>query len=126
MTTLKQAARMAIEALEEHGSAYLGHETPYSAAISALSQAFKQPNQEPMACNHGWFRTGAMSPGEARCIKCGEWKKAEPPKRKPLTDEEVMAIEEKIWRPEFLDDSERKTNREFARAIESKIKELNT
>ena len=23
---------------------------------------------------HQWIRTGAMAPGEARCIECGEWR----------------------------------------------------
>lgn len=29
--------------------------------------------QEPVACKHEWFRTGAMQPGECRCIHCGKW-----------------------------------------------------
>jgi len=28
---------------------------------------------------HQWFRTGAMEPGEIRCINCGAWGKEETP-----------------------------------------------
>ena len=28
---------------------------------------------EPVAHRHEWFRTGAMEPGQMRCIGCGEW-----------------------------------------------------
>jgi len=42
-----------------------------------------------------------------------------PPQRKPLTDEEIKAIEDGIWKPEFFDDTERQANCEFARAIEA-------
>jgi hypothetical protein len=28
---------------------------------------------EPAAHRHRWFRTGAMEPGQMRCIECGEW-----------------------------------------------------
>lgn len=43
------------------------------------AQALEQPADKPTACSHNWFRTGAMENGEARCIKCGEWKKTEKP-----------------------------------------------
>jgi hypothetical protein len=37
------------------------------------------PADEPVECNHGWFKTGAMEHGEVRCIKCGVWKVITPP-----------------------------------------------
>jgi hypothetical protein len=46
MTDLKQAAQQALEALEEHGSAYLHHGTEYHKAITALRKALEQPVQE--------------------------------------------------------------------------------
>ena len=39
-----------------------------------------KPEQEPVACKHEWFRTGAMEPGQCRCIKCGAWNTT-PPQR---------------------------------------------
>jgi hypothetical protein len=49
-----------------------------------------------------------------------------PPQRKPLTDEEIDTIGATIFKAEFLDDTEVKSNRELARAIEAKLKEKNT
>lgn len=46
-----------------------------------------QPEQEPVACKHEWFRTGAMEPRECRCIKCGAWNTT-PPQR---TEQEPVA-----------------------------------
>ena len=35
-----------------------------------------QPQQaEPVKHKHQWFSTGAMEPGEMRCIQCGAWAK---------------------------------------------------
>jgi uncharacterized protein CbrC (UPF0167 family) len=39
--------------------------------IDKLEMALAQPEQEPVACKHEWFRTGAMQLWEYRCIKCG-------------------------------------------------------
>ena len=61
----------------------------------AACDARKLPKQEPVACKHEWFRTGAMEPRECRCIKCGAWNTT-PPQRKPLSDEEIGAILEDI------------------------------
>jgi hypothetical protein len=41
-------AQQALEALEEHGSAYLYHGTEYQKAITALRKALAQPVQEPV------------------------------------------------------------------------------
>jgi hypothetical protein len=32
-----------------------------------------EPVQEPVAHKHEWFSTGAMEPGQMRCIHCGKW-----------------------------------------------------
>ena len=78
-----------------------------------------QPAQEPVACKHEWFRTGAMEPRECRCIKCGAWNTT-PPQRKPLTDEQMR----EVLRTCQSDAVELLRNRwlyvkEFARAIEA-------
>lgn len=39
--------------------------------IDKLEMALAQPDQEPVACKHEWFRTGAMQLWEYRCINCG-------------------------------------------------------
>jgi hypothetical protein len=39
--------------------------------IDKLEAALAQPEQEPVACKHEWFRTGAMQLWEYRCINCG-------------------------------------------------------
>ena len=67
--------------------------------IDALNMASKpalaeQPaQQEPVACKHEWFRTGAMEPRECRCIKCGAWNTT-PPQRTwvGLTEEETLGF----------------------------------
>jgi len=87
------------------------------AKYDALYKA--QQEQEPVACNHGWFRTGAMAPGEARCIKCGEWKNAEPPK-----SEWVGLTPNERW--DIWNNSDQNNSFSFAIAVEAKLKELNT
>ena len=59
MTTLREAAQQALEALKEHGAAYMHHEAEYRKAITALRAALEQPvqgvpetdcgNMEPLA-----------------------------------------------------------------------------
>jgi hypothetical protein len=72
MTNLEQAARLALEALEEHGSAYLGHETPYSAAIADLRQALEQPANEPVPASamtlRDYFAANVMANTLALCL----------------------------------------------------------
>jgi hypothetical protein len=49
--------------------------------------------EEPVAHRHKWFRTGAMEPGQMRCIECGEWsRETAPPARRPLTDKEIKQV----------------------------------
>ena len=44
--TDRKVMQQALEALEEHGSAYLYHGTEYHKAITALRKALEQPVQE--------------------------------------------------------------------------------
>ena len=91
-----------------------GYESKKAAAQDKLAQ------QEPVACKHEWFRTGAMEPRECRCIKCGAWNTT-PPQRTwvGLTDEDRL----RLWLKTESEDVDRYA---FAKAIETKLKELNT
>jgi hypothetical protein len=57
MTTLREAAQQALEALAEHGAAYMHHEAEYRKAITTLKAALEQPEQaEPVA----WIEHGLV------------------------------------------------------------------
>jgi len=61
--------------------------------LETCKPALQVEEVEPVAHRHEWFRTGAMEPGQMRCIECGEWRcEAAPPARRPLTDEEIWDI----------------------------------
>jgi len=47
--TKNEALKLALEALETHGAAYLHHELRYEEAITAIKKALAQPAQEPVA-----------------------------------------------------------------------------
>jgi hypothetical protein len=49
MTTKTEALKRALEALMEHGTAYLGHSKEYQQAITKGKEALAQPEQEPVA-----------------------------------------------------------------------------
>ena len=80
-----------------------------------------QPEQEPVACKHEWFRTGAMEPRECRCIKCGAWNST-PPQRTwvYLTDEHIKEIV-----GPYGDTPIKGYTRKLVDQIEAKSKELN-
>jgi hypothetical protein len=92
MTTLREAAQQALEAL---GSS-LYPQPRQVAAIAALRAALAEPVQEPVA----WLHTDAYNPRvrflewarEAKGYR-GDWIKTPlytaPPQRKPLTEEEI-------------------------------------
>jgi hypothetical protein len=44
----------------------------------------KAAQPAPLTCKHEWFRTGAMEPGECRCINCGMWNTTTPPVPQPV------------------------------------------
>jgi len=48
----------------------------------------KEAQPAPLTCKHEWFRTGAMEPGECRCIKCGVWNNVAPPAAQPAPVQE--------------------------------------
>ena len=78
MNDLRAAAQQALEALKMHVPQYL-RDRGYP-PITALKDALAEP-VEPVAHKHEWFSTGAMKPGQMRCIHCGVWNHEIPPQR---------------------------------------------
>ena len=115
MTNLREAAQMALDALE-----YLGPSWPDARqkAAEALRAALTQPEQEQMAQfkfqNYGWWRD------EDGKLKLGTMPQRE---WQGLTDEEIREFE--IW----LDDEEEKHGwnppADIVKYIEAKLKEKN-
>ena len=68
--------------------------TGYESKKAAAQDKLAQPAQEPVACKHEWFRTGAMAIDECRCINCGAWNTVAPPQRPwvDLTDEDCKGM----------------------------------
>ena len=118
MTTLREAAEMALEALEAHADIGIKSDK----AIFALREALEQPEREPVAwttmpdANDWTFVSGSANPnGKLN----GKWYPlyATPPQRKPLTDEEIDKVTDAQWaqnnhKPIYA------AHRAYARAIE--------
>jgi hypothetical protein len=64
--------------------------------------------QGPVVCKHEWFRTGAMEPGECRCIKCGRWNTTAPPAAQRQPDAYCVTIDGEYtgWLPCTLPEAE--------------------
>ena len=114
MTTLREAAQMALEAMEQVQEADTAGATPkmvmearklYEPTITALRAALAQPEQEPPC------ETGSQCVGN-KCERCAvqerEWQ--------GLTDEEMMMI---------YGQSHEGKKYSLGRAIEAKLKEKN-
>jgi hypothetical protein len=57
------------------------------AGFESLPASPNAEQSQPVACKHEWFSTGAMEPGQMRCIHCGKWGDevdAAPPQRQPV------------------------------------------
>ena len=150
MTKLEQAARLALEALEavstakergfgiEYAKGYVDPvitalrealaeqaECPHGVDDGACKECYmEQAEQEPVACKHEWFRTGAMEIGESRCIHCGEWNYAAPVRTKDpcnplqdLTDDEIYTL--------YSEPCSDREMIEFARAVIAADREKN-
>jgi len=114
---MKEALKLALEALENVTKDYVeGRQYKHNKAIAAIKEALAQPEQEPVACKHEWFRTGAMEQTEFRCIKCGVWNNTTPLQRTwvGLTEEERLFLH---GRDSELDD--------FISVIEAKLRSKN-
>ena len=110
MTTLREAAQMALDALEQihRDNMTTIAEENWSKAIEALRAALAQPEQEPPC------KTGSQCVGN-KCERCAvqperEWQ--------GLTDEEIS----KIYASTDWNDNE---DWDYERAIEAKLREKN-
>jgi hypothetical protein len=125
MTTLREAAQQALEALEYKGNIW-HMDCPLEAAITALKAALEQPEQEPVA----WIQSNHLQLAQRGPFSCRVEPTqrhpdfvplyTHPPRRKPLSNEEL----DRLWREPMSADWE---HREFARAVEAAhgIKEKN-
>ena len=100
MTTLRQAAQQALEALEgwDNYGAWVWPESALEQSkqnttdsIAALRTALEQTEQEPVACRFCYSEKGCWA---WQCYDCGEIDDVQKPttsaaERKPLTDEEI-------------------------------------
>lgn len=124
MTTLREAAQQALEAMElidkefkKHGRQHWFEAVKARAAITALRAALAEPVQEPVA----WMNTEdgfctLDSPVEGIDVM-SQWVPlyAAPPQRKPLTEEEIKECERQAMVNGSLPFEQRVF---FARAIE--------
>ena len=112
--TKDEALKLALEALEEHD---------YGVAQIIIREALAQQEQEPVGEIVDAIE-GAFKCSFTKMLPVGAKLYTTPPQRKPLTDEEI----DRLW-SQSLADTEGETYlplREFARAIEAKLKEKNT
>ena len=103
MTTLRETAQQALEALEHYRSGEDYQPTPASAAITALRAALVEPVQEPVA-KVELMTTGGNAGLATRIVEIddhlrdrlrpGQLLYTAPPQRKPLTETEMYAVEE--------------------------------
>ena len=117
----KEAMKLALEALKNFEKAGLATLKTID-AITALKQALEQPEPEPVAVVSGYFggKCVVLPTDHARIFNSGIAFYTHPPKRKPLTDEEIILIVAECA------SSHQHTDIHFARAIERAhgIKEL--
>jgi hypothetical protein len=137
MSDLRKAAEMALDALDmyrEHDAENIGLA---DAAYEALRQALAQPEQEPVA----YVTIEPALDGDWRKCPSIKWFKkptegplyTAPPKREwvGLTDDEIKSCNEfttdwgqsAVW---LWDDDFEEGGIQFARALETKLKEKNT
>jgi hypothetical protein len=122
MNDLRAAAQQALEALEESEQHY-GSDSALRDAIQILRAALEQPEQEPVAWWNPQYGTDSYAFSDAQA---DEWRVplyTHPPRRewRGLTEEEM----EDVWMRSPQSPSMRECLQTYARAIESKLKELN-
>lgn len=100
MSTLRQAAQQALEALEWISAQKTGGMIQRKATepIAALRAALAEPVQEPVAWQ--WLDTAHFRKKIPADSTSSEWTPlyTAPPQRKPLTEEEVEKAYREIWR----------------------------
>ena len=127
MTTLREAAQQALEALEfmadEWGFTQKANRPERWQAITALRAALEQPEQEPVAILHRYPSKASLRvvyTDEITEVDEGSWPLyLHPPRRewRGLTEEEIQSIHDTYHK--------RMGPKEFARAIEAALKERN-
>jgi hypothetical protein len=134
MTTLREAAKQALEALgvaQDHWHTYHGglQSGKINEAIAALRAALEQPEQEPVACIRTWHKKNGDQHAELWdwCDGIGSLPEGEhllfthPPRRewRSLSEEEIKAIHLELCK------TVGSYYRTVARAIEAALKERN-
>ena len=106
--TKDEALKLALEALEQHGTPFLHHEDAYSNSLNALRQAIadaekQEPDDLTIAYMAGFY----------------DGKNKNAPQPKPLTDEQLIAAYESEQQGRYGD------HIRSLRAIEAKLREKN-
>jgi hypothetical protein len=132
VSALREAAQQALEALENIADeVFSPYNDPIGTAILALRAALGQPEQEPVLWRYrfkddpdGWILAG-HDPTTVHSNIVAEPLYTHPPRRewRGLTEEEISDIFEA--EPRYHYPPIGATDREFARAIEAKLKERN-
>jgi hypothetical protein len=125
---------LALEALESWMPTWPNLIEKQKAAITAIKQARSAPVQKPVATIDSLEQEIYENTREFVSLNVMEWLlnrlNTTPPAAQrqwvSLTDEEYAEAEKCVWAVVSLDDTEKEANREFARAIEAKLKEKNT
>ena len=120
----KEAMKLALEAFEAIPEEVEGWiPSKCTDAIIALKQALEQPEPEPVAVVSGYYggKCVVLPTDPARIFNSGTAFYTHPPKRKPLTDEEIKQIEETT-----TCEGNESWLRNLTRNIEAKLKEKNT
>ena len=133
MTTLREAAQQALEAIYTAEALLLSMGMDSSdayqeadAAITALNAALAEPMQEPVAWMYDWeaeeetitnWLTSDYDEAHSPTMRCTNIRPlyTAPPQRKPLTDEEIALISIECAASHKNDDIQ------FARAIIAKV-----
>ena len=111
----REAMKLALEAFEAIPEEVEGWiPSKCTDAIIALKQALEQPEPEPVAVVSGYYggKCVVLPTDPARIFNSGTAFYTHPPKRKPLTDEEIILIVAECA------SSHQHTDIHFARAIE--------
>jgi hypothetical protein len=117
MTTLREAAQQALEALEEVQN-HMNTSDWFDMRAAALRAALAEPVQEPVA----WIQSNHLQLAQRGPFSCRVEPTqrhpdfvplyTHPPRREPLSDEEL----DRLWREPMSADWE---HREYARAVEA-------
>ena len=114
----REAMKLALEALIVALPDLKGYwEIKAQDAITILKQALEQPEPEPVAVVSGYFggKCVVLPTDPARIFNSGTAFYTHPPKRKPLTDEEIADL----WSAQIFHIVDLKLAKDFVRDIEA-------